>query len=72
MVLATKLSDVFWHPPSRTLDAAPEEELSAPEAAAYESKSGGIIDTIESLLDKASARPRTPIFEVRFSSQDGG
>jgi len=33
-----------------------EEELSAPEAAAYESKSGGIIDTIESLLDKASAQ----------------
>jgi DNA repair exonuclease SbcCD ATPase subunit len=33
-----------------------EEELSAPEAAAYESKSGGIVDTLESLLDKASAQ----------------
>jgi chromosome segregation ATPase len=33
-----------------------DEETGAPEAAAYESKSGGIVDTLNGLLDKASAQ----------------
>jgi len=33
-----------------------DDETAAPEAAAYESKSGGIVDTLNGLLDKATAQ----------------
>jgi hypothetical protein len=33
-----------------------DEETGDPEAAAYESKSGGSVDTLNGLLDKASAQ----------------
>jgi hypothetical protein len=37
-------------------DTADDEAFGAPSAAAYESKSGGIVDTLEDLLDKAEGQ----------------
>merc|ERR1719253_503605 len=50
---ATKLTALVQ---SSTQSADSDEELGAPDAAVYENKSGGIVDTLSNLLDKAESQ----------------